>query len=105
MFKIPKDYRNSEKDGFLGYSIPFNNQTLKVLASIDVDDKGIEWEHVSVSLKNRCPTWDEMKFIKMKFWDDEDEVLQFFPKKSEYVNAHKYCLHMWRPRNLKLPWE
>lgn len=54
------------------------------------------WEHVSVSLKNRCPTWDEMCIIKDIFWKDDEVVVQFHPKKSEYVNIHPYCLHMWR---------
>jgi hypothetical protein len=35
---------------------------LRVIAS---DGEG--WEHVSVSLANRCPTWDEMCFIKGVF--------------------------------------
>lgn len=54
------------------------------------------WEHVSVSLRARCPTWDEMCFIKDVFWDDEETVVQFHPPKSEYVNHHKFCLHLWK---------
>ena len=53
-------------------------------------------EHVSVSLPRRCPTWEEMAMIKDIFWDDEETVIQFHPKKSEYVNVHQFCLHMWR---------
>jgi len=34
---------------------------LKVLASSG--GEGVEWEHVSVSLTNRCPNWQEMCFI------------------------------------------
>jgi hypothetical protein len=56
------------------------------------------WEHVSVSVsKKRCPTWEEMSFIKDYFWDSEDCVVQFHPPKAEYVNDHKFCLHLWRP--------
>jgi hypothetical protein len=54
------------------------------------------WEHVSVSTADRCPTWDEMCQVKAIFWDPEDCVLQFHPPKSEYVNCHPYCLHLWR---------
>lgn len=57
------------------------------------------WEHVSVSTTHRCPTWDEMCWIKSVFWDAEDCVMQFHPPMSEYVNAHPYCLHLWRPVN------
>jgi len=65
--------------------------TFKVIAS---DGEG--WEHVSVSLPNRCPTWDEMCFIKDKFWGEKDAVIQFHPPKSESINVHPYCLHLWR---------
>jgi len=55
------------------------------------------WEHVSVSLANRCPTWEEMCWVKAAFWPDEDAVIQFHPPLKEHVNAHPYCLHLWRP--------
>lgn len=55
-----------------------------------------EWEHVSVSLADRCPSWSEMQAVKELFWDDSEVVLQFHPTKAEYVNCHPYCLHMWR---------
>lgn len=60
---------------------------------------GEGWEHVSVSLRNRTPTWDEMCYVKDLFWDPEDVVVQFHPKRSEYVNVHPNCLHLWRPND------
>ncbi len=65
---------------------------LKVIAS-----DGMGWEHVSVSLTTRCPTWEEMCFIKDLFWGAEACVIQFHPPESEYVNNHSFCLHLWRP--------
>ena len=64
---------------------------LHVLAS-----DGLEWEHVSVSMPDRCPSWNQMCFIKDMFWDEDDTVIQIHPPKKEYVNHHKYCLHLWR---------
>lgn len=61
------------------------------------------WEHVSVSLPDRCPTWAEMCRIKELFWDDEDIVIQFHPPRSQYVNNHPYCLHLWRPLRTAIP--
>lgn len=55
------------------------------------------WEHVSVSLPNRCPTWAEMCAIKDLFWDESDCVVQYHPPKRDWVNNHPYCLHLWRP--------
>lgn len=71
---------------------------LKVIAS---DGEG--WEHVSVSLPTRCPTWAEMAFIKSVFWDADDCVVQFHPPESEYVNNHPFCLHLWRPTGHQIP--
>ena len=54
------------------------------------------WEHVSVSLARRCPTWEEMCMVKDIFWGEEECVVQFHPPRSEYVNRHPYCLHLWK---------
>lgn len=63
------------------------------------------WEHVSVSFTTRCPTWDEMCKIKDVFWNDDECVIEYHPPKSEYVNIHPYCLHLWRKcgENFELP--
>ena len=37
------------------------------------------------------------------FWDEEDCVVQYHPPKSDYVNIHKNCLHLWRPTDGELP--
>lgn len=72
--------------------------TLTIIASSDGD-----WEHVSVSTPNRCPTWEEMQFVKETFWGDNEEVMQVHPKKENYVNVHPYCLHLWRPTAAEIP--
>ncbi len=68
-----------------------------------VASNGEGWEHVSVSLPYRCPTWKEMCHIKSIFWDDDEVVLQYHPKKDEYVNFHPYCLHLWNPIGVEIP--
>lgn len=63
------------------------------------------FEHVSVSTEKRCPNWQEMCFVKDLFWDDEEAVIQIHPPKSEYVNNHQFCLHLWRDtqEGIRLP--
>lgn len=68
------------------------SQTIFAIAS-----DALGWEHVSVSRRDRCPTWEEMCAVKALFWDDDDCVVQYHPRKSEYVNNHPNCLHLWRP--------
>lgn len=67
-----------------------------VIFSPGLDDADKGWEHVSVSCQTRTPTWAEMVHVKRLFWDAEDVVVQFHPKRSEYVNVHPYTLHLWR---------
>jgi len=89
-------FKTDELDGNNGYFIiPFETNTLFVICS-----DGLGWDHVSVSLKNRVPNWKEMSFIKSLFWDEDETVIQFHPKKSEYVNNHENCLHLWKSQKL-----
>lgn len=37
--------------------------------------EGMPWEHVSVSLHDRCPTWDEMSLVKDLFWLPTETVI------------------------------
>lgn len=69
-----------------------------VVASVDG-----EFEHVSVSLKKRVPTWDEMTWIADLFFFPEERLVQYRPAASEYVNLHPHCLHWWRPLGETLP--
>jgi hypothetical protein len=56
------------------------------------------WEHVSVASRSGpCPSWELMASVKALFWRDDEAVIQFHPPRSEYVNAHPYCLHLWKP--------
>lgn len=65
---------------------------------------GLDWEHVSVTInRQRTPTWEVMNHVKDLFWDEEDIVIQFHPPKSQYVNRHPFCLHLWRPIGTILP--
>lgn len=54
------------------------------------------WEHVSVSLKKRCPTWEEMCMVKDIFFREDECVAEFHPPKKDYVDLMPTCLHMWK---------
>lgn len=87
--------------GVFGFRRP-DGAFFRVIASA-----GLGWDHVSVSVldtesqmhPDRCPTWEEMVFVKNVFWDKEEEVIQFHPRQSEYVNNHEFVLHLWRPND------
>lgn len=81
------------------FVVNMNNKQIRTISS--GPDSG--WEHVSVSLKHRTPTWDEMCFVKDLFWEEDECVIQYHPAKSDYVNFHPYCLHMWKPIEIEIP--
>lgn len=67
---------------------------------------GTPWEHVSVSVRghpDRCPTWEQMCWVKDAFFDPEETVIQLHPPRSTYVNFHGGTLHMWRPVGVDIP--
>jgi hypothetical protein len=76
---------------------------LKIVSSPGDSAEENGWEHVSVSTPVRTPTWDEMCFVKDLFFEPEECVTQFHPPKSNYVNCHPYCLHLWRWTIATLP--
>lgn len=61
------------------------------------------WDHVSVSFRDRCPTWEEMCQVKDIFFNDDECVVQYHPPKNEYVNNHPYCLHLWKWQKGEFP--
>ena len=107
-FHVPEQFR--VKTGPLRSTVEHGNNgafritSLKFPRAINtIASDGLEFEHVSVSVFNRCPTWQEMCFIKDLFWDPEDCCLQYHPPKSEYVNDHDFTLHIWRPIVVEIP--
>ena len=70
-----------------------NKAMLFVIAS-----DGGGWDHVSVHVSGRCPTWEEMCVVKELFFKDDEVVMQLHPAKKDYVNCHPFTLHLWRPQ-------
>ncbi len=123
--KVPEQYRVTDhpilasdssygNNGF--FVIPHHRISLYYY-QCQVSD-GMAWQHVSISLikdishrgnkkrfnmVERCPTWEEMCYIKSLFWDDEESVMQLHPPKSQWVNNHPYCLHLWKPDSVEIP--
>ena len=117
MFHVPNKYRerrhpqlkSDDSYGNNGFFIIPHHRTSGYLYRVQASD-GMLWEHVSVSVtsgirkdSSRCPTWEEMCHIKNLFWDEDDCVIQFHPTQSEYVNRHKFVLHLWRPIDQVIP--
>lgn len=95
-------WASSPGDDFGRFGLRTNaGVTLVVLVSPGSED--IPWQHVSVSTRTRCPTWEEMAWVKSLFFEDEEVVVQFHPPRSQYVNHHPFCLHLWKHNALSFP--
>jgi hypothetical protein len=68
-----------------------------------VFSNGLDWEHVSVSVIDRCPTWEEMEEVTRRFWAPEDTVMQLHVPVADHKNCHPYFLHLWRPMTAAIP--
>jgi len=88
------------------FRIYLKGQAQLLMIVSDGDCSG--WEHVSAHVKTRnrngkvyerTPTWEEMCKVKDVFWGDDETVVQYHPPKSDYVNNHANCLHLFRPYN------
>ena len=97
-------------DGFGGSVYPVEFKKGKAVISKNYDkvlhfmfSTGCGFEHLSVSTPVRCPTWDEMCKMKDIFWRDDEVCMQLHPKKEDYVNNMKYCLHIWKPIDKEIP--
>lgn|SRR5574337_656793 len=95
---ISKHYGNVGDATCGVFNVPCASGRLHVVAS-----SGGGWEHVSVSLRNRCPHWDEMEYIKRQFFRDDETAVQFHVPPSRHINVHPFCLHLWRPLDAALP--
>lgn len=78
---------------------------LMIVASGAESPQSLGFEHVSVSTEKRCPNWPEMCFVKDLFWDEQEPVFQLHPPRSDYVNNHAFCLHLWHDtqQEIRLP--
>jgi len=75
----------------------FVNQQRKLAAifSVEREADGKRWIHVSVSHRDRVPTWDELTSAKRWLLGPDRWAISILPPEAEYVNDHPYCLHLW----------
>lgn len=94
---------STEANGCNGvWRIKLKGQASTVKATVITSDGG-GWEHLSVTLERGIPTWDMLQQLKDLFWEPEDCVIQIHPPKSQHVNNHSRCLHLWRCIDQPMP--
>ena len=103
MIDVTEDHHRSMEMG-LGQRIVRTDRDGSFLVSIGGEphlkvmvSTGKGWDHVSVSLANRCPTWGEMSAVHRVCFRPHETAMQLHVPPAEHVDCHPYCLHLWRP--------
>jgi hypothetical protein len=98
-WRIPDTpYEADGKGGAFMIPYPLGGIELRCIAT-----NGGGWDHVSVSLAQRTPTWAEMSYIKHTFFLPTETAMQLHVPENEHINVHPYCLHLWRPHKNNIP--
>lgn len=72
-----------------------SNTGLTVFASVDTLSDGRRWLHLSISRRDRLPSWKDLRDSKNLFIGAEKTAIQLLPKESAYIDAHPFTLHLW----------
>jgi hypothetical protein len=93
-FKCPRGWELIMPCGD-GYAVRQKDGGLRVIVDCEIKADGSPWLHVSVSRKSWTPTHEDMALVKRDFIGDDRYAYAVFPPKTEYVNIHQHCLHLW----------
>jgi hypothetical protein len=89
--------------GYFRVPVKTSKRPLTIVASCG-DQEGAEgWDHVSVSLPARCPTWEEMDMVKRMFFGLDVVAYQLHVPAADHISFHPYCLHLWRSIDQAMP--
>lgn len=66
-----------------------------VILSAGKHSDGRRWLHFSVAHPSRIPNHQELARYKGWFIGDDRKAIHVFPPRSEHVNIHPYCLHLF----------
>lgn len=50
--------------------------------------------HLSISHRERYPTWDEIAYARYELIPDEAKMVMMLPPKSDYINVDEFTFHL-----------
>lgn len=75
----------------------------KAVRMVVIGAWGDGWDHLSVSLEKRTPTWEELEHARRLFTQPEETWMQLHVPPSDHVNINPNVLHLWRPLEGTIP--
>lgn len=98
---VPRGWRLLE-DGLDGGCYRHANGLAAIVSGAREAD-GRRWLHLSLSRKDRLPTWDDLRAAKEAFLGDRYAV-QVLPPRRLYVNINPRVLHLFALADPADPW-
>jgi len=96
LIQHPKGWTFCHTWGDSGAGAAFTEPRLGLHVIATLDEGGPDcWLHVSVSRKDRIPSYEDLHLVKRLFIGDHRDCVQYFPPRSKHVNLHPFCLHLW----------
>lgn len=100
--KLPKEWKrmNNALFGFLGakedeYLAYMKKCGLTVTMTLQKEQDGKRWYHLSVSRPKKEPSYYDLCEVKNLFLGEDSLALLLFVPEAEHVNIHPHCLHLW----------
>ena len=97
--KIPKNLTRFLSAQGAGAARLFSTDTgLSVILSLDISPGGKSIrQHISASGRNikRLPEYYELRQLRYELCQDVRYMAEIFPPEEEFVNADKYCRHLF----------
>lgn len=90
-------YGGYKPEEFGAFIIPYKGNDLRIFAS-----NYSKWDHISISLKHRCPDWYEMEYVAKMFFRPHEVAIQYHMPEKRHINFHPNVLHWWRPHHPKI---
>lgn len=78
------------------YGVYRSRNGLAVIISCCRYEDNKNWIHLSISRKDKLPSWSEFVQVKEIFLGKESTAIQVIPPRSQWVNDHPFCLHLWQ---------
>lgn len=91
--------------GYQQYPVPDTQQrwffrardSLKVCITVQREEDGRPWLHVSFSFADKMPTYEDMTEVKSLFIGPNHPAYMVLPRTKDHFNFHQFCLHLWAP--------
>jgi hypothetical protein len=79
-----------------GAAYQHRSRPMTMIWSVGREDDGRLWQHMSVSHRDRTPTWEELVAVKEWLMGTDTYAYQVAPPRGVCVNLHPNVLHLFR---------